>query len=93
MTAMLRFTVKGEADHELIEVDVTHALLVSEFIFGKSHVRLEFRYRIQDQGRTCLIETAGEAGDAAARVFAGLLAARFGETGYSVKRLEREAVG
>jgi hypothetical protein len=84
---MLRFTVKGEAIRAEVEEDVLLALFASECIFGKPRVRLEVSYRIQDQGQTCLLETAGEAGEAAACIFTGLLTVRYGETGYRVKRL------
>lgn len=53
---------------------------------------MEISYAVDPGGKACVVETAGEAGDAAARVFAGLLATRLGEEGYRVHRLGRTEI-
>jgi hypothetical protein len=89
--AILKFEFRGEVDREAIETDVTLAIFASECVFGKPRIRLEASYLLDDEGKACVISTAGEAGEAAARRFAGLTAARVGEEGYSVRRQHEAA--
>jgi hypothetical protein len=81
------FTEPPTADE--IEGDIALAVLCSECIYGRPRVRMEVSYAVDPRGRACVLETAGEAGEAALRVFAGLVALRVGETGYTVRRLSR----
>src|SRR5436190_20394366 len=90
MSSVLHFRITQETDAEAIQDDVTLALYAAECVYGKPRVRLEAAYIVEDDGRTALVEAAGEAGEVAARIFAGLLAARFGESGYSVRRFMKE---
>ena len=85
---ILKFELKGEPDREAVEADVTLAMFASECVFGKTRMRLETAYLVDDDGGACVVNVAGEAGEVAARVFAGLTAARLGEAAYSVKRVE-----
>jgi hypothetical protein len=84
---VLRFNFEGPPDRDAVEADVALAIFTAEQIFGKARVRLEAIYRIEDGGAGCIFTTAGEAGDAAARVLAGLTAVRLGELGYTVRTL------
>src|ERR1700730_13139489 len=83
---VLRFTFDGPPDRNAIEADVTLAIFAAEQIFGKARVRLEASYRIEDGSVSCLFTTNGEAGDAAARVLAGLTTVRLGELGFAVRQ-------
>lgn len=85
---VLRFTFAGAPDHDAVEADVTLAIFAAEQIYGKARVRLEASYRMEADGAACLFTSSGEAGDAAARVLAGLTAARLGELGFSVRTLQ-----
>ena len=89
--AILKFTMAREQDRGAVETDVALALFAAECVYGKPRVRLEASYLVADDGSACVVRANGEAGDAAARIFAGLTAVRVGEAAYSVKRLE-EAV-
>jgi hypothetical protein len=91
MSTVLQFQIAGEPDAEAVEDDVTLALYATECVFGKARVRLETAFTVDDDGRSAVVESSGEAGEVAARILAGLLAARFGEAGYTVRRLEPAA--
>jgi hypothetical protein len=88
----LRFEVRREPDSESLEADAALALYAAECVYGRSRVRLEAAYAIAADGQSCTVEVSGEAGEAAARVLAGLLATRHGEQGYVVRRLAPTAV-
>jgi hypothetical protein len=88
---VLKFELKGEPDREAVEADVTLALFASECVYGRPRIRLETGYLVDDDGGACVISISGEAGEVAARVFAGLTAARLGESAFSVRRIEEAA--
>jgi hypothetical protein len=85
--AALQFSFSGPPDYDAVEADVTLAVFAAEQIYGKPRTRLEVGYTIAADGQSCRLTTSGEAGDAAARIFAGLTATRLGELCYSVRAL------
>ncbi len=86
-STITRFEFPNGAHVEAIEADIALAILCAECIYGRPRVRMEVSYVVDPGGKSCVLETAGEAGDAVARVFAGLLATRLGEHAYKVRRL------
>ena len=78
------FSFKEPANAQQLEGDISLAILCAECIYGRPRVRMEITYAVDPHGKACILETAGDAGDAAARVFAGLLAIRVGEKGYKL---------
>jgi hypothetical protein len=86
--SILRFELTGEQNNETVATDISLALFAAECVYGKPRVRLEASYVVADDGSACVLKASGEAGEVAARVFAGLTAARLGEAAYSVKRVE-----
>ncbi|HLF75990.1 MAG TPA: hypothetical protein VJB57_00730 [Dehalococcoidia bacterium] len=87
MAEILKFEMRAESGRDDVESDLALALFAAECVYGKPRVRMEASYLVAEDGRTCVVSTAGEAGEAAARIFAGLTSARVGEAAYSVKRL------
>ena len=87
MQTVLKFELEGEADHGAVETDMALALFAAECVYGKPRVRLEASYLVGPDGKECVIHSTGEAGDAAARIFAGLTAVRVGDTSYRVRNL------
>lgn len=87
MPELVRFEFTREGDAKAIEADLSLAILCAECIHGRPRVRMEISYAVDPGGRSCVLETAGEAGEAAARVFAGLLSTRLGEQAYRVRRV------
>jgi hypothetical protein len=88
---ILKFSLPGERDRDAVEADVALALFAAECVFGRPRVRLEASYVVADGGSACVLKASGEAGEAAARIFAGLTAARVGEEGYRVRHEDDSA--
>jgi hypothetical protein len=86
---ILRFELTEETDREAAETDLSIAVFAAECVYGQARLRLEMSYALDDNGKICVIRSAGEAGEAAARIFAGLTAARLGEAAYAVRVLEK----
>ena len=84
---IVRFHFETLVGAEELEGDIALAVLCAECIYGRPQVRMEVSYAVDSRGKACVLETGGEAGEAVARVFAGLVAVRVGERGYTVKRL------
>ena len=89
MEIIVRFKFKGQPDPEAVEADVALAIFAAECVYGRPRVRMETSYLMDDDGKACVVDVRGEAGEAAARIFAGLAAARLGEHGYEVRRLPK----
>lgn len=87
---VLRFEFLGESDPEAVEADVALAIFAAECVYGRSRIRLEASYLVANEGRACVLKSGGEAGEAAARVLAGLCAARLGEHAFRVRRLRED---
>ena len=88
--SLLRFSFLDGDDREAVEADVTLAIFASECVFGKSRVRLEASYTVAPDGSHCVLRIGGESGEAAARIFTGLISVRRGETNFTVQRLPEE---
>ena len=84
MRSVLRFRF-GIPDVDSVEDDLHLALFSAGCLYGPSRLRLETSYLLHEDGKSCVIESRGEAGDAAARIFAGLAAARLGDEGFVVE--------
>ena len=91
MSQVLRFKFR-EANRETVEADVALAIFAAECVYGRPRVRMEAAYDVDATGKACVLKVSGEAGDAVARVFAGLAAARFGETAYSIERVQESRI-
>lgn len=87
MHTMLRFGFRECSDREGIEADMALAIFAAECVYGRPRVRMEASYLVDDKGKACVVDVAGESGEAVARVFAGLTAARVGEEAFTVRRL------
>ena len=90
MTDILRFEFLGKPDPEAVEADMALAIFAAECVYGKPRIRLEASYLVANGGRDCILKSDGEAGDAVARILAGLAAVRVGETAFRVRHVEDE---
>ncbi len=90
MSKILRFTFYAEPDPADIEADLALAIFAAECLHGRPRVPMETRYLVAPDGRSCVMEVSGLAGEAAAQVFAGLAAARFGEEGMSISQHQEQ---
>ncbi len=86
MSRVLQFKF-NDGDRETVEADVALAIFAAECVYGRPRVRMEASYLVDEGGTACVLDISGDAGEAVARVFAGLSAARFGDQAYSVRRL------
>jgi len=91
MGTVLRFTFPEGVDVRAVEGDMALAIFAAECVYGRPRVRMETSYLVDEGGKTCVVEVCGEAGETAARVFAGLTAARLGEDSYTVRRMPQAA--
>ncbi len=87
MGTVLRFTFPEGVDVRAVEGDMALAIFAAECVYGRPRVRMETSYLVEGTGKACVVDVSGEAGEAAARVFAGLTAARLGEDAYTVRRV------
>ena len=87
--SIVRLKFESPVEAAELEGDLALAILCSECVYGRPRVRMEVSYAVDPGGKACVVETGGEAGEAAARIFTGLVALRFGETGYKVERCSR----
>jgi hypothetical protein len=90
MGNVMRFTFREPADLQTVEHDMTMALLVAEFLYGKPRVRLEAEYAVSAGDSSFVLEISGPAGETAAQIFAGFCSVRFGEEGYYVERCKSD---
>ncbi len=93
MNGTIRFTFPDEANQEDVESDVALAVFAAECVYGRPRVRIEAGYALDASGHICVVRTDGDAGEATARIIAGLAAVRFGEGAYAVERHPRPATG
>jgi hypothetical protein len=91
MQQRIRFEFPESVKCEGVEDDLALAIFTAECIHGRPRTRLEVGYLVTDDGRTCIVQVRGSAGDIAARVFTGLCGARFGEEGFRVESVGTEA--
>ena len=91
MGTVLRFTFAEGVDVGTVESDMALAIFAAECVYGRPRVRMETSYLVDESGMACVVDICGEAGEAAARVFAGLAAARLGEDSYTVRRMPEAA--
>lgn len=87
MSNVVRFAFRDANDKDEVEADMALAIFTAECVYGRPRVRMETSYLVDGDGKTCVIDVDGESGEAAARVFAGLTAARVGEQAFRVKRV------
>jgi hypothetical protein len=88
MQTILRFEISGEPAPGELEADVALAFFAAECVFGRPRMRFEASYLLDQSGSSCVLKAFGEAGEAAARILAGLTAARVGDASFSVRRLQ-----
>jgi hypothetical protein len=80
-------------DRDGVEEDISLGIFTAECIYGRPRTRLDVAYFLTGDGRRAVIDVKGPAGETALRVIVGLLAARFGEDGYQVERVEGREPG
>ncbi len=63
------------------------AVLAAESIHGRARVQLDASFRLDETGRTCVVDAGTDVGRDIARIFTGYLTSEFGEQAFQVERL------
>src|SRR5690349_19427191 len=85
---VLRFSFSDPYDHDALERDLSLALFCAECLFGAVRLRLEAAHVVAPDGQVCVVESRGEAGDTAIRLFTAFSEGRVGEEGFTVTHVE-----
>jgi hypothetical protein len=85
---VLRFVFQQPGDAEALQRDLSLAFFCAESLFGPARVRLEASHALAEDGQACVIESRGEAAEAAVRLFTAFSGARVGEEGFTVQHVE-----
>ena len=85
-----RIAYSADGNHndpdDWIASPVALAIFAAECVYGRPRVRMETSYLVAQDGKSCVLQVAGESGEAAARIFSGLAAVRCGEAGFQIHR-------
>ncbi len=63
------------------------AAFSAEGLHGRSQVRLDAAFRLDEKERACVIDAATPVGRSIAQIFTGLLTREFGEDAFTVERV------
>lgn len=86
MSQRVRFHLPENPELEQVEDDLALAIFTAECIYGRPQTRMEVRYLVAADQRSCAMEVSGPAGESAVRVLIGLFSSRFGEDGFQIER-------
>lgn len=89
MAEICRFKFKKGVSKELIEEQITLAIVTAECTFGQARVRLHACYAATD-GKA-VIDVSSDVGEHIAQVFTGLMIRTVGEDSFSVERIRKES--
>lgn len=70
-----------------VEESLLLAVLATESLHGRSLVRLDASFCLEESSRTCVVDAGTEVGRHIARIFTGFITREFGEEAFRVERL------
>ncbi len=70
-----------------VEESLLLAVLATECLHGRSLVRLDASFYLDNKKRSCVVDAATEVGRAIARIFTGFITREFGEKAFKVERI------
>ena len=70
-----------------VEQSLLLAVLATECLHGRSLVRLDASFCLDNDKRSCVVDAATEVGRAIARIFTGFITREFGERAFKVERI------
>ncbi|NIM21303.1 MAG: hypothetical protein GTN64_02610, partial [Candidatus Latescibacteria bacterium] len=82
-----RYNFSAEVSLRDVEESLFLAVLATESLHGRSLVRLDASFCLDEKKRSCIVDAGTEVGRHIARIFTGFLAGEFGEDAFKVKRL------
>src|SRR5678815_2003406 len=86
---IVRFRFEPPSPFDAIEEDLLLALFCAECLYGSPRLQLEAGYLIHPAGTSAVLEIQGAAGEAAERIFLGLISSRLGDDAVSVEHVDR----
>ncbi|TET32866.1 MAG: hypothetical protein E3J72_18730 [Planctomycetota bacterium] len=90
MSAKLyRYQFEPEIQAQEVEETLHLAVLAAECLHGQSRVRLDASYFMDTEKRICVINAGTDVGRDIVRIFTGFAIREFGETAFTVRRVDR----
>ncbi|MBL8012829.1 MAG: hypothetical protein JNN05_03180 [Candidatus Omnitrophica bacterium] len=85
MKQVCRFLFDDDIESNLIEAEITQAILTAEDVFGQPKVRLSASYLVSKN--KAVIDVTDEVGEHIARVFTGRMSRKVGQERFTVDRI------
>lgn len=70
-----------------VEDTLMLSALAVECLHGRTQLRLDGAFRLDKEGRSCIVDARSNVGRAIARIFTGFLTREFGEDAFTVKKV------
>ena len=84
-----RYDFSAEVPLGEVEDSLLLAVLVAESLHGRSLVRLDASFCLDEKKQSCVVDAGTEVGRHIARIFTGFLTREFGESAFTVERQNR----
>ncbi|MGE0267871.1 MAG: hypothetical protein AB7S78_05410 [Candidatus Omnitrophota bacterium] len=85
MKKVCRFLFDDDIESNLIEAEITQAILTAEDVFGQPKVRLSASYLVSKN--KAVIDVTDDVGEHIARVFTGRMSRKVGQERFTVDRI------
>ena len=82
-----RYNFTADVPLRDVEESLLLAVLATESLHGRSLVRLDASFCLQEKKRSCVVDAGTQVGRHIARIFTGFLTREFGEEAFKVERL------
>lgn len=90
MSSVCRFRFPEELDGEVIETQLTLAVIATECAFGQARVRIGAAYCFSREKSQVAIDVSSDVGEHIAQVFTGLMIRQIGEDRFTVDRVNKK---
>ena len=90
MLEVYRFQFDHVVSEEIIDEQITEAVLAVESIYGKAKVRLETALIVSKN--RAVIEVSTEVGQRLAQIFTGFMTHKVGENSFTVEHLKNKTI-
>jgi hypothetical protein len=84
-----RYTFDAKTSLTEVRDSLFLAVFSAEGVHGRTQVRLDAAFCLDEKKRACVIDAATPVGKTIAQIFTGLLTRQFGEEAFTVKRSTR----
>lgn len=83
-----RYNFSDDVPFRDVEESLLLAVLATESLHGRSLVRLDASFCLDESRRACVVDAGTEVGRHIARIFTGFLTREFGEEAFKVERVD-----